>query len=234
MPILRFRLGDYFRLDRLYGICMHKGQTMGAMHADYGASAPTPSPGRASAFTSPPTASTRGSRSRRGISPMPDRAAADSGAFPGVTRATSSCRARSTRPRRRPLRGHSGDPGGVGRAVLRGDDARQRPVERRPRAPDPALQVLRLHMASVAGARAYAARCPSSPRGSKRSSPSRPIPTRSFRRSSATGSTRPRSRPPSSSGRPRGSNRFVAQKVAAVDLGRDCSNLIPVASAPVS
>src|SRR5262249_38688306 len=39
MPILRFRLGACFRLDRLYGICMHKGQTMGAMHADYGASA---------------------------------------------------------------------------------------------------------------------------------------------------------------------------------------------------
>ena len=39
MPILRFRLGDYFRLDRLYGIRMQKGQTMGSMHADYGASA---------------------------------------------------------------------------------------------------------------------------------------------------------------------------------------------------
>ena len=38
MPILRFRLGDCFRLDRLYGIRMHKGQTMGSMHADYGAS----------------------------------------------------------------------------------------------------------------------------------------------------------------------------------------------------
>src|SRR5215831_17142008 len=40
MPILRFRLGDCFRLDRLYGIRMHKGQSMGVMHADYGASAP--------------------------------------------------------------------------------------------------------------------------------------------------------------------------------------------------
>jgi hypothetical protein len=39
LPILRFRLGDCFRLDRLYGIRMEKGQTMGAMHADYGASA---------------------------------------------------------------------------------------------------------------------------------------------------------------------------------------------------
>lgn len=42
MSILRFRLGDCFRLDRLYGIRMHKGQTMGAMHADYGASALNP------------------------------------------------------------------------------------------------------------------------------------------------------------------------------------------------
>src|SRR5260370_25776076 len=39
LPILRLRLGERFRLDRLYGIRMHKGQTMGAMHADYGASA---------------------------------------------------------------------------------------------------------------------------------------------------------------------------------------------------
>ena len=39
MPVLRFRLGDCFRLDRLYGIRMQKGQTMGSMHADYGASA---------------------------------------------------------------------------------------------------------------------------------------------------------------------------------------------------
>src|SRR4026209_2853867 len=39
LPILRLRLGDCFRLDRLYGMRMHKGQTMGSMHADYGASA---------------------------------------------------------------------------------------------------------------------------------------------------------------------------------------------------
>jgi hypothetical protein len=39
LPVLRLRLGDCFRLDRLYGIRMHKGQTMGSMHADYGASA---------------------------------------------------------------------------------------------------------------------------------------------------------------------------------------------------
>src|SRR4030095_10790257 len=39
MPILRLRLGDCFRLGPLYRVRMHKGQTMGAMHADYGASA---------------------------------------------------------------------------------------------------------------------------------------------------------------------------------------------------
>ena len=40
MPILRFRLGDCFRLDRLYGIQMQEGMPMGRLHADYGASAP--------------------------------------------------------------------------------------------------------------------------------------------------------------------------------------------------
>jgi hypothetical protein len=39
MPVLRFRLGDCFRLDRLYGIRMHKGQTLGSLHAASGASA---------------------------------------------------------------------------------------------------------------------------------------------------------------------------------------------------
>ncbi len=41
MPILRFRLGDCFRLDRLYGICMRDGMPRGRLHADYGAMAPT-------------------------------------------------------------------------------------------------------------------------------------------------------------------------------------------------
>ena len=40
MPILRFRLGDCFRLDRIYGICMRQGMSRGVLHADYGASAP--------------------------------------------------------------------------------------------------------------------------------------------------------------------------------------------------
>ncbi len=39
MPVLRVRLGDCFRLDRLYGMRMHQGQTSGMLHADYGASA---------------------------------------------------------------------------------------------------------------------------------------------------------------------------------------------------
>ncbi len=40
MPILRFRLGDCFRLDRIYGMYMREGMPRGALHADYGASAP--------------------------------------------------------------------------------------------------------------------------------------------------------------------------------------------------
>jgi len=37
MPILRFRLGECFRLDRLYGIYMKDGMKRGRLHADYGA-----------------------------------------------------------------------------------------------------------------------------------------------------------------------------------------------------
>ena len=39
MPILRFRLGDCFRLDRIYGMCMSQGMGQGRLHADYGATA---------------------------------------------------------------------------------------------------------------------------------------------------------------------------------------------------
>ncbi len=40
MPVLRMRLGDAFRLDRLYGMNMNKGMSYGGLHADYGATAP--------------------------------------------------------------------------------------------------------------------------------------------------------------------------------------------------
>lgn len=40
MPILRFRLGDAFRLDRLYGMYMRQGMRYSGLHSDYGASAP--------------------------------------------------------------------------------------------------------------------------------------------------------------------------------------------------
>ncbi len=40
MPVLRMRLGDAFRLDRLYGMRMRQGMSYGVLHADYGASAP--------------------------------------------------------------------------------------------------------------------------------------------------------------------------------------------------
>ena len=39
MPILRLRLGDCFRLDRIYGMCMDQGMGRGRLHADYGATA---------------------------------------------------------------------------------------------------------------------------------------------------------------------------------------------------
>ncbi len=38
MPILRFRLGDCFRLDRLYGMSMQERAGRGQLHSDYGAS----------------------------------------------------------------------------------------------------------------------------------------------------------------------------------------------------
>ena len=38
MPVLRFRLGDCFRLDRLYGMYMRQGMPAGILHSDYGAS----------------------------------------------------------------------------------------------------------------------------------------------------------------------------------------------------
>ena len=38
MPILQFRLGDCFRLDRLFGFQLREGTPGGDLHADYGAS----------------------------------------------------------------------------------------------------------------------------------------------------------------------------------------------------
>ena len=40
LPILRMRLGDCFRLDRIYGMSMQAGMGRGSLHADYGATAP--------------------------------------------------------------------------------------------------------------------------------------------------------------------------------------------------
>ena len=54
MPVLRMRLGDAFRLDRLYGMQMTKGMSYGGLHADYGATAPhaNVAPGEYYAFRS--------------------------------------------------------------------------------------------------------------------------------------------------------------------------------------
>ncbi|MCZ6619550.1 MAG: phytanoyl-CoA dioxygenase family protein [Gammaproteobacteria bacterium] len=40
MDIMRFQLGDCFRLDRIFGMRMAKGMPSGMLHSDYGASAP--------------------------------------------------------------------------------------------------------------------------------------------------------------------------------------------------
>ena len=40
LPLIRMRLGDCFRLDRIYGMYQHKTDWHGALHADYGATAP--------------------------------------------------------------------------------------------------------------------------------------------------------------------------------------------------
>lgn len=39
LPTLRLRLGDCFRLDRIYGMYMERGMPWGSLHADYGATA---------------------------------------------------------------------------------------------------------------------------------------------------------------------------------------------------
>ena len=41
MPVIRFRLGDCFRLDRIYGMYMREGMPRGRLHADYGATSTT-------------------------------------------------------------------------------------------------------------------------------------------------------------------------------------------------
>ena len=41
MPVLRFRLGDCFRLDRIYGLSAREGLPRGPLHSDYGATKPT-------------------------------------------------------------------------------------------------------------------------------------------------------------------------------------------------
>ncbi len=185
MPVLRFRLGDCFRLDRLYGIRMHKGQTMGAMHADYGASA-------RNSFTKP---GERFHFASNGIYEGFTVAAwnlADagptSGGFGASRQSQESLQAATPDPRgpgKSLLRGHSGGNRGLGRPVLRGHHARNSPVDGRPRAPDSALQVLRLPDGLVRR-RVFRHPMSRSPLGSKRSSSSRRIPTRSFLHSSAT------------------------------------------------
>ena len=55
MPILRFRLGDCFRLDRLYGMCMTEGMQRGQLHSDYGTSSITSGAQPGQRYRAPPT-----------------------------------------------------------------------------------------------------------------------------------------------------------------------------------
>ena len=123
----------------------------------------TPSPSRESAFSLPPTASTRGSRSWPGVLPTPAR---PTGILVHSRESQESLQAAapdSRGPGKGLVCGHSRGTGGFGRLVLRGGDARNSPVEGRPRAPDSALQVLRLPDGLVAGAGASTSRRPAHP-----------------------------------------------------------------------
>ena len=67
MSMLRMRLGECFRLERLYGIYMRKGWPAGKLHADYGATAPNAtSRTRDSSIRCATTACCRGSSPARG------------------------------------------------------------------------------------------------------------------------------------------------------------------------
>jgi len=164
LPILRFRLGDCFRLDRLYGIRMHEGQTMGSMHADYGASARNSFTRAGERFHFAPNGIYEGFVVAAWN--LADAGPAHGGfwCIPGSHKSNFKLPRQIHEPRKGGLRGHSGGTGGVGRVVLRGGDARNSPVESRPRAPDTALQVLRLPHGVVTGAGASAADVPLTPR----------------------------------------------------------------------
>ena len=53
MAAMRAQLGDCFRLDRIFGMHMRRGQTKGKLHSDYGASQPFSRAERGRYFTPP-------------------------------------------------------------------------------------------------------------------------------------------------------------------------------------
>ncbi len=92
MPILRFRLGDCFRLDRLYGMYMREGMPRGLLHADYGATSPNSGslPGEYTIILVIPRFST-GLSSLRGICQPQGQTMVDFAVSPAVIKATASC-----------------------------------------------------------------------------------------------------------------------------------------------
>ena len=91
MPLLRMRLGDAFRLDRLYGMNMTKGMSYGGLHADYGATAPKANVGRVNIMLSAPIRFTKVSSLSPGRYPMAAANLAASAAFQAATRAITPC-----------------------------------------------------------------------------------------------------------------------------------------------
>ena len=102
MPILRFRLGDCFRLDRIYGMYMQQGMPRGLLHADYGATSTTSraQPGEYVPF--------RDDQIYNGFVVVTwcltdtGRERAGSAASPAATRPTTSCPNRFPTPPKRP------------------------------------------------------------------------------------------------------------------------------------
>ena len=145
MSILRMRLGECFRLERLYGIYMRNRWPAGKLHADYGASArnAAPAPGQyypvrenymLSGFVTGAWNLTR-HRSRRGRLLRHSRQPQEQ--FPDPR---AHLRCPSGLPLREDRRGAGGKPHPVYRSV----DPRHGPLRRRLRAAYAALQVLRV------------------------------------------------------------------------------------------
>ena len=105
MPVLRFRFGEAFRLDRLYGMYMRKGMGYGKLHADYGATARIRARSQANITPSASTRYTRASSSSPGRWLTPDPGMADFAVFPAAQKQFQAASA-NQRQLRRVAAGH--------------------------------------------------------------------------------------------------------------------------------